>query len=72
MLSQDADRQHVCIDSSIVRANAGTAGVANSTDAHEALGRSRGSVGNKTHVLADALGMPVRFILTPGQAAYIT
>lgn len=38
----------------------------------EALGRSRGGFSTKVHVLCDALGNPVRFILTPGQQADIT
>lgn len=38
----------------------------------EALGRSRGGFGYKIHALTDALGLPVRFILTGGQAADIT
>ena len=35
---------------------------------HQALGRSRGGLTTKIHMLADALGRPLRFILTPGQA----
>src|SRR6516164_1530351 len=35
----------------------------------EALGRSRGGFSTKIHIVVDALGNPVRFILTPGQAA---
>jgi transposase len=34
----------------------------------EALGRSRGGFTTKVHALVDALGNPMRFILTPGQA----
>ena len=71
-LSRDVDLQHVCIDSSIIRANACAAGAANSTAADEALGRSRGGFGCKIHALTDALGLPVRFILTGGQEADIT
>ena len=37
----------------------------------EALGRSRGGFGCKIHALTDALGLPVHFILTGGQAADI-
>ncbi|WP_408608451.1 transposase [Azotobacter chroococcum] len=43
-----------------------------STAAQEALGRSRGGFGSKIHVLTDALGLSIRFILMPGQAADIT
>ena len=33
----------------------------------QALGRSRGGFGTKIHAVVDALGLPVRFILGPGQ-----
>ena len=36
------------------------------------MGRSRGGFSTKVHVLCDALGNPVRFILTPGQQADVT
>jgi transposase len=35
----------------------------------EALGRSRGGFSTKIHACCDALGNPVRFILTPGQCS---
>ncbi|HYQ91362.1 MAG TPA: transposase [Candidatus Competibacteraceae bacterium] len=38
----------------------------------EALGRSRGGFSTKIHALTDALGNPVDFVLTGGQAADIT
>ena len=64
--------ENVCIDSTVVRAHACAAGDANSNAAAEALGRSRGGFGCKIHALTDALGLPVRLILTGGQAADIT
>jgi len=36
------------------------------------LGRSRGGFGTKIHILVDALGNPVDFILTAGQEADVT
>jgi transposase len=36
------------------------------------LGRSRGGLTTKIHTLADALGRPLRFILTGGEAGDIT
>nr|CAM77450.1 transposase, IS4 [Magnetospirillum gryphiswaldense MSR-1] len=33
----------------------------------QALGRSRGGFGTKIHAVVDALGLPVRFKLGPGQ-----
>ena len=70
--SCQADLENVCIDSTLVRAHACAAGAAPSNAAAEALGRSRGGFGCKIHALTDALGLPVRFILTGGQAADIT
>ncbi|MGZ5027594.1 MAG: transposase [Methylobacter sp.] len=36
---------------------------------NEALGRSKGCFGCKIHALCDALGMPIKYILTGGQEA---
>ena len=71
-VSATADLEIVCIDSTVVRAHACAAGAAVSNATTEALGRSRGGFGCKIHALTDALGLPVRFILTSGQAADIT
>jgi len=38
----------------------------------EAIGRSRGGLTTKLHVLCDALGNPLRLILTPGNIADCT
>lgn len=38
----------------------------------EALGRSRGGFSTKLHAAVDALGNPLRFIVTAGQRAEIT
>ena len=45
-------------------------GKKNSAQEH-ALGRSRGGFSTKVHALTDALGGPLRFILTGGQASDI-
>lgn len=34
----------------------------------EGLGRSRGGLGTKIHLAVDNRGLPIRFLLTPGQA----
>ena len=34
----------------------------------QAIGRSRGGLSTKIHALVDALGKPLAFLLTPGQA----
>ena len=66
-LTQQSDIQHVCIDSAMIRAHACAAGAASSTASNEALGRFRGGFGCNIHALTDALGLPIRFILTGGQ-----
>lgn len=38
----------------------------------QALGRSRGGLTTKVHMLVDALGRPLRFIVTAGQVGDIT
>ena len=68
-LSEDADLQDVSMDGSVIRAHACAAGAANSSAGNEALGRSKGGFGCKIHAICDALGMPVKFILTGGQEA---
>lgn len=66
------DLEAVMIDATIIRANACAAGYGKDTQAQEALGRSRGGFTTKIHALVDALGNPLRFILTPGQRHDIT
>src|SRR5438270_13918619 len=41
-------------------------------DGEQAIGRSRGGLTTKIHVLVDALGNPVDLMLTPGQAHDLT
>ena len=36
----------------------------------EAVGRSRGGLSTKIHIVTDARGQPMRFALTGGQAGY--
>src|SRR5260370_16969331 len=38
----------------------------------EALGRSRGGFGTKIHAAVNGLCLPVKLVLTPGQAADLT
>lgn len=72
LLAEQSDFEHVSIDSTVVRAHACSAGAQNSSAEEEALGRSKGGFSCKIHALTDALGLPVKFILTGGQAADIT
>ena len=65
------DLQSVLIDSTIIRAHPCAAGAADSNAEAEALGRSRGGFGTKIHAITDALGNPLDFVLTGGQASDI-
>ncbi|MFD9961825.1 IS5 family transposase [Amycolatopsis sp. NPDC059020] len=65
------------IDSSVVRAHQHSAGARKrgcSSDIEalavdgEELGRSRGGLSTKIHLVVDGRGLPMRFLLTPGQA----
>jgi transposase len=69
--SQCPDLQQVLIDSTVVRAHACAAGAVGSNQEDEALGRSKGGFTTKIHAVTDALGNPLSFILTGGQASDI-
>ncbi len=69
---QDPDIEYVMLDSTIVRANACAAGYTKDSQVKECLGRSRGGFTTKIHALTDALGNPLKFILTGGQQNDIT
>ncbi|WP_438941511.1 IS5 family transposase [Moorena bouillonii] len=66
-LADDADNEYAMIDSTIVRAHQHSAG-AKGDGSTEAIGRSKGGLSTKIHALVDALGNPLSFHLTPGQA----
>nr|WP_317154003.1 IS5 family transposase [Sphingopyxis indica] len=76
-LSDDADFEYILVDSTIVRAHQHSACPKKSDrsedrfEAH-ALGRSKGGLSTKVHAATDALGNPVRFILTGGERNDIT
>ena len=63
------DLQSVFIDSTVIRAHPCAAGALGSNTEAEALGRSRGGFGTKIHAITDALGNPLNFVLTGGQAS---
>jgi transposase len=71
-VQNDPDMEWVSIDSTIVRAHACSAGYEKDSQEQEALGRSRGGFTTKIHSLTDALGNPLKFILTAGQRHDIT
>lgn len=63
------DLQSVFIDSTINRAHPCAAGATGSNAEDEALGRSKGGFSTKIHAITDALGNPLKFVLTGGQAS---
>jgi transposase len=66
VLTTDADNEYAMIDGTIVRAHQHSAGAVK-TDGDQAIGKSRGGLSTKIHVLVDALGNPLKIILTAGQ-----
>ncbi|MCT8004040.1 IS5 family transposase [Sphingomonas sanguinis] len=69
-LTADRDNQYLMIDSTIVRAHQQAANRKRGAK-DQALGRSRGGLTTKVHMLADTFGRPLRFRITPGQASDI-
>lgn len=51
-----------------LRAHQHSAGAKGGEPSSEALGRSKGGLSTKIHATVDALGNPLSFHLTPGQA----
>jgi transposase len=68
----EPDLEATMIDATIIRAHACSAGYKKDSQDQEALGRSKGGFTTKVHALVDALGNPLKFILTPGQRHDIT
>ncbi|WOG29998.1 IS5 family transposase [Endozoicomonas sp. 8E] len=67
-LSQDCDMEYLMVDGSITRVHQHGAPKKRNNSA-EAVGKSRGGLTTSVHAATDALGNPVRFILTAGQAS---
>jgi transposase len=68
--AQNPDLENVMIDATIVRAHACAAGYGDQET--EGLGRSKGGFTSKIHAKVDALGNPLKIIITPGQRSDIT
>jgi len=69
-LSKDADFEYVMIDGSIVRVHQHGAAETVKQD-EQAQGKSVGGLSTKIHAAVDALGNPIKFILTRGQDSEI-
>ena len=69
-LVADKKNQYLMIDSTIVRAHQqAAAGRKKRGSADPALGRSRGGLSTRIHLMTDEAGLLVAFRITPGQAA---
>lgn len=69
-LADEPDLEWLLLDSTIIRAHPCAAGAPvppHSEPVDQALGRSRGGFSTKIHILVDALGNPLDFVLTAGQ-----
>nr|WP_108483565.1 IS5 family transposase [Oceaniglobus ichthyenteri] len=65
-LSVEPDFEYVLVDATICKAHADASGGKRGAEAH-AIGRSKGGLTTKIHAAVDALGLPIRFVITPGQ-----
>ena len=63
---QQPDMEEVMVDSTCCRAHQSSAG-ARKTNGPQAIGITRGGRNTKIHAVCDALGNPLRFVLTAGQ-----
>lgn len=63
----DPDLEAVMIDATIVRAHACSAGYGKNTQKEQALGRCVGGFTSKINAMVDALGNPLKFLLSAGQ-----
>jgi transposase len=70
-LALEMDGEGFSVDATIVRAHQDPSGAPNA-GGHEQIGRSRGGPTTKVHAVVDALGNPVRLMLTVGQAHEMT
>jgi transposase len=68
--ADDPDLECLLLDSTVIRAHPCAAGASAKQGGQQAqaLGRSRGGFTSKIHIVVDALGNPLDFVLTPGQA----
>ena len=65
--SKDFDGEYIMIDSTIVRAHPFAGGSQRIDGKCSGLGRSKGGFTTKIHAVVDALGLPLRLLLSAGQ-----
>ena len=64
---QDPDDEQLMVDSTFCKAHQASSGA--QKKGPQAIGMSRGGLNTKIHAVCDALGNPLRFKLTPGNAS---
>ena len=69
-VSDDSDIEYLMVDGSIVRVH--QHGAAKKQQHEQAMGKSRGGLSTKIHAAVDALGNPVRLLLTAGKTSKYT
>ena len=69
LLNTDNDAEYLMLDSTVVKAHSQAATYKKKD---QGLGRSVGGLSSKIHMLCDALGNPLRFIITAGQVHDVT
>ena len=67
-VSGDPDLTYLMVDGSVVRVHQHGAAKKNTTR-EEGMGKSRGGLSTKIHAAVDALGNPLRLLLSPGQSS---
>lgn len=67
----DSDDEWYMVDATIVRAHQHAAGARGGQEKEE-IGRSRGGLSTKIHLVVDALGNPIDYRLTAGQVHEMT
>lgn len=67
-LVDDPDNEYAQIDATVVRAHQPSAGALKTRGLDQAIGRSRGGLTTKIHVIVDALGNPLALSPTGGHA----
>lgn len=68
-LAADHDNKYMMLASTNVRAHQHSAGAQTGKKGGQAIGRSRGGLTTKIHVIANSLGNPIAISLTPGQTS---
>jgi len=71
VLIDDPKNDYLMLDTTRARAHQ-QAATGKGRGQDQTLGRSRGGLTTKIHILADGLGRPLRFILTPGHVSDVT